>query len=492
MMGRKKRSPSGATKPTPVPRTKSEPRLPIVIAVILIVAAVLRVAGGANDLWLDEIWSVRVASELPSAAAAFTLHHEINHYLNTLWLHFVGPDGTAFQYRAPSLIAGVASVMVAGLIGRRYSRVTGVLAMLLVGMSYELVLFSSEARGYSMLVLCALLSFYFLDLFLDRLDWRAGMAYAASAITGVLAHPVFAGVLAAACTWSAFRLLRPSHRSVRAAVTVLSAQAAPLLVLAVLYFADLRHVVAGGGTPAGSVSGAYWVGLAWTLGAPQNSTMQAVAGVLAVACLGAGLIRLWRIGSDAWLFFVGAIVVFPIVLITVRASDLIYTRHFIVGTAFVLILLSILLGALWERGRAARALCVLAVLGFAAVNGAHLKNLVTNGRGRYRDAIRYIGEHSGRPVVMLGADHDFRIGVVLDYYLPRTRISTQVRYLKQDAWPVQGPEWVLMHKESFEPATPDAQGMTDGSGNRYDFVRTFPSAPLSGLHWFLYENRAAR
>jgi hypothetical protein len=386
----------------------------------------------------------------------------------------------------------VASVMVAGLIGRRYSRVTGVLAMLLVGMSYELVLFSSEARGYSMLVLCALLSFYFLDLFLGKLDWRAGMAYAASAIVGLLAHPVFAAVLAAACIWSAVRLLRPSHRSVRTAVTVLGAQAAPLLVLAVMYFADLRHVVAGGGTPAGSVGGAYWLGLAWTLGAPQNSTMQAVGGVLAVACLGAGLFRLRQIGSDAWIFFIAAIVVFPIVLIAVRGSDLIYTRHFIVGTAFVLILLSILLGALWDRGQVARAVCVLFLLTFAAVNGAHLKNLVANGRGRYRTAIRYIDEHSGRPAVVLGADHDFRIGVVLDYYLPRTAIPTQIRFVKQDSWPAEGPEWVLMQKESFEPATPDASGMTDGAGNRYGFVRSFPSAPLSGLHWFLYKNRAAR
>ena len=33
---------------------------------------------------------------------------------------------------------------------------------------------------------------------------------------------------------------------------------------------------------------------------------------------------------------------------------------------------------------------------------------------------------------------------------------------------------------------------TDASGNQNEYARTFPTAPLSGLHWFLFRNRTAK
>jgi hypothetical protein len=30
----------------------------------------------------------------------------------------------------------------------------------------------------------------------------------------------------------------------------------------------------------------------------------------------------------------------------------------------------------------------------------------------------------------------------------------------------------------------------DAPGRRFDFVQAFPSAPLAGLHWFVYRNAA--
>jgi hypothetical protein len=32
--------------------------------------------------------------------------------------------------------------------------------------------------------------------------------------------------------------------------------------------------------------------------------------------------------------------------------------------------------------------------------------------------------------------------------------------------------------------------LADPAGNRYDFVKTFQTAPLSGSHWYIYHNRA--
>ena len=56
-------------------------------------ATALRVAVIDNDLWLDEVWSVQHAASVESPAEIFfSLHHDNNHHLNTLWLWLCGPD----------------------------------------------------------------------------------------------------------------------------------------------------------------------------------------------------------------------------------------------------------------------------------------------------------------------------------------------------------------------------------------------------------------
>ncbi len=66
----------------------------------------------------------------------------------------------------------------------------------------------------------------------------------------------------------------------------------------------------------------------------------------------------------------------------------------------------------------------------------------------------------------------------------------QAVYFRQGSWPRKGPEWVIWQEESFEPPLPEAKEFTDGAGNAYDFKKAFPAAPLAGLHWFVYQNRA--
>ena len=495
----RKRSPTARPAPAPIvqPNPGVQPvaaadsggRLYVIAAIVLVVAVVLRLAGSANDLWLDEIWASAVANEMHSVFDTFTLHHEINHHLYTIWLYLIGPNGSALAYRSLSLVAGAASVAVAGLIGRRRSDATGVIAMLLVGLSYELVLFSSEARGYSMLVLCALLSYYFLDSYLAKPHWRSAALYGVSVILGSLSQPIFASVVAASCAWSAYRLFRSGRTPKDAAVAFLLLQAAPLIFDAGLYLIDLRFVVNGGGTPTESLVDAYGVALAWALGTPQAAALKLITCIVAVFAIDAGLRRLWREQSDAWVFFAGTIVAFPILLVIVRGSDLVYTRHFMVVTTFLLILLSGTLGAWWGGGRRSRLLCMGVLLAYAGVNGWHIADLLRHGRGHYTETLRYIAEQTPGSTVTIAGDVDGRVGVEVNYYLPRTMGSKQGRYLEQNEWPPEGPQWIIGNQESFNPPAGAAAETTDEKGNKYDLVRTVPAAPISGLHWFLYKRR---
>jgi hypothetical protein len=466
------------------------PRILAAATALLAAGLVLRLVGLGKDLWLDEIWSIQVAHQMHSAFDALTLHHEINHYLNTVWLYFVGVNGTPAQYHAPALVSGVASVAVAGLIGLRRGIPTAIATMVLFVFSYELVLYSSEARGYSTLVLASLLSFYFLEEYLRRPRWRGAAAYTASALFGLLSHPIFAGFLGAAWAWSGYRLLRSGGNRTRALRELGMAQGLPLLGLAALYLADLRHVVPGGGTPAGSLIDSFGVSLAWAVGAPRAAAAQLVGCILAVLLLDLGIRRLARAGADSWIFFVGVIVVFPIVLILARGSTFVYTRHFLVGTTFLLILLGELIGEWWNHGR--RALSAAVVVGYCALNGWHIADLEAHGRGQYREAIRFIADQTPGSTISIGGDQDFRIGVELMYYLPRELQGKEGKYFEHGSWPPGGPQWVIVQRESFAPTSPIEPQFSDPSGDRFEFVRTFPTAPLSGLHWFIYRNTALR
>ncbi len=92
----------------------------LALGVILVGAAVLRVLASGGDLWLDEIWSLTLAASVEQPLDILTeIHHDNNHPLNTLCLYLLGERENWVVYRVPALVAGVATVAVAGLIAMR-------------------------------------------------------------------------------------------------------------------------------------------------------------------------------------------------------------------------------------------------------------------------------------------------------------------------------------------------------------------------------------
>jgi hypothetical protein len=464
-------------------------RFPYLIAGLLLLAATgLRLIGAGNDLWLDEAWSVFITTQLHSPVDVFTLHHEINHHLNTLWLYLLGPGAPAAIYHAFPLVCGVLSVVVAALIGWRRGREGAWIAMIMVGFSYELVAYSAEARGYSSLVLFSLLSYYLLEAYLRRPRGMLAGPYALCAVLGLLSHPIFAAFLGAATLWSLYSLARKGRDVGKALVDTLACQGLPLVVLAVLYVIDYQHTVAGGGTSNDSLVSAVWTGLAWSLGSPQNTGVQLAIGGVAMLGIGFGLRNLVREGMDKWVFFSTVTLLFPVLLVLVRNSDLVYTRHFMVGATFLLILWSDGLAGLWKRGRLFRIACLGLLATYVGFNGWHIADWAANGRGQPREILRYIAAHAAEPSETIGSDSDFRVGLVVDYYRLGLPEAKGLRYLARNNRPPNGSDWVITHAESWMPSAAPPSEWRDVRGNRYRWVRTFRTAPLSGLHLFLYRN----
>jgi len=459
------------------------------LVLLLITAMGIRICGSCNDLWLDEIWSLNLVGNISSPLQVFTkIHHSNNHYLNSLWLYLCGSHGNWPGYRIPSILAGVGSVIMAGMIGRRRGACVACFAMLLMAFSYAQILYSSEARGYAEVVFFSLLSFYALEKYLEKQEWRSAVLFSISSIFGFASQLIFLIFFCAAILWSGWRLVKSGTGLTHAIKAMLACHAAPAMFVMTLYFVDIRHQAFGGGTKNGP--GVYVDSFAWALGTlPDRASVVSIA-LLAIAVFMAGIWILRRENSGSAIFFAGVILVVPVLLAIVRHSDMLYVRYFIIGMAFFLMLFSFVLAALYQTGLRGRIICVLLMAGYLAVNGWDTINLFKNGRGHSREAIRFIAETSKDSVVTIGSDHDFRIPLVLQFYAGEAAKNKTLEYYRVNSWPQGGPEWLICHKESFEDPIPPRTQLTDAAGNSYEFMKTFPTSPLSGLHWFIYHNRA--
>lgn len=462
----------------------------LLLGLLLVAAAVLRIDGACNDLWLDEIWSLKLVSQISAPWQVFTrIHHTNNHYLYSLWLYLCGARGNWPGYRLPAVAAGIGCVVLAGLIGRRRDSLAAVFGMVLVAFSYVQILYSSEARGYSAAIFFSFLAFYALDRYLEKPDGKFAALFSVSSILGMASHLAFLNFFAAAVLWSGWRLVKSGLGSKRTLKALLACHAAPAIFLTVLYFVDIRLTTTDGGTET-SLPGVYASSFAWTLGGPPGHFPMLVATFLAAALFVGGLRLLSREQPDELIFYITVIFAAPVLLALASHSNSFYVRYFIVGMAFLLILFSRVLAALCRRGPAGAAVAAVFLAGYLACNGWNTFALFQYGRGHYADATQFLVDHTAGPVTTIGGDQDFRIALVLQFYAREATGNKRIAYFPSKSWPKGGPEWFVCHKESFDDPAPPGPQMTDNNGNQYDFVKTFPTAPLSGLHWFVYHNRA--
>ena len=181
--------------------------------VILLVSAALRFWGAQGDLWLDEIWTLNIASETDHAYLIFWGPYlDNNHFLNTLYIYLVGTQSPPVVLRGLAVATGIASVAVAGLIGLRRSRREALINMLLFGLSYAMVHYASEARGYGPMILFILLGFYWLDAELEAPRKSHRFLFAGAMVLGFLSHPIYLAIIASYGFWFFCEYLRSTRK----------------------------------------------------------------------------------------------------------------------------------------------------------------------------------------------------------------------------------------------------------------------------------------
>lgn len=159
----------------------------VILAVILLLATVIRLYGLEGGLWFDEIVTYVNYVQVPFGEAISTYDDQNQHILYSLLANLAfGVFGEgAWALRLPAVLFGTGSIWAMYLLGREVgSSREGLLSAALLAFSYHHVWFSQNARGYTGLLFFSILaSWLFLRALRERSSWL-WVFYAASVALG--------------------------------------------------------------------------------------------------------------------------------------------------------------------------------------------------------------------------------------------------------------------------------------------------------------------
>ncbi len=457
------------------------------IALLLALAALLRLGAMGAEFWFDEIWSWEFARDAASPwqiIAGARQHHDNNHKLNTLFLWLYPASADWRLYRLHSFLTGLATVAVAALTAWRRGRAEAVFAALIFAGNYWLALCSAEARGYALAVCFALLALFALQEYLT--SGRRGMLalFWLSVVLGFLSHLTFIHCYLALGLWTVYHGARRGS-SMRAEIgQLLACHLVPSLFFIALYLVDIRHMQLGGAPPMPvPVVLGRLIGLG--LGVTPSPAGSIAAILIALLVVALGLCLLAREEHHVWLFFAVAILGSPALFLLGKPAYL-FERYFLVSYVFFLVLLSYVLGSLWRRSRGGAVAAAVLTLSLLAGNIRQIVDFERGGRGHFLDALAFIDQQSPPGEVSICGDYDFRVRKFYQFYVPYLGAVGRLHYHEQESLPPHGADWLLVHR--LDDRHPPPPRMLDVDGNAYELVRDFPAAAFGGWSWHVYRN----
>lgn len=455
------------------------------LAAILVAGTALRAIASSGDLWLDEIWSIDLAQAASGPLAALTIPHDNSHPLNTLLLRALGDAAPQLIYRLLSLASGVLAIALAAAIGTTRGRTGACIAAGVIALSFPMLVYSSEARGYMTAVAAALAAYLLARRALTEPRWTTVAAFWLASVAGLLGHYSFLQVLLAIGIWSAWATLRGQADRASGMRTLVRMHAVPLVVVAILAVTVLARMRTGGG-PKLPLATLFGETLGWALGLPTNPVGLLVGAVVVLLVVAAEIIALRRERDDTWLFLLLMVVVLP-ALIALLRPPLLYPRYFLLNVTFLLLALSSVVTRLLDRGGIARMAAIALIAAFCAGNAMRDVRFLRDGRGAYRSALAFMAaDRPGHTITVTGSD-DFAIRRELAFHgKPFAAAGTTFVYRPLRTAP-RGAEWLIVRRGEHDPE-PDAK-IEDAFRNRYALARRFPSYGPSGADWYVYDRR---
>jgi len=458
---------------------------PVVFVCVVLASVIIRLPGMFGDLWLDEIWTLRDLGKFDSAVEIFTKeHYDNNHYLNSLILYLLGSRDRWIIYRIHSLVAGAGAVVLAWLIGRRYGKAEAVFSSLLVGGAYSMIHFSSEARGYALVVFFGFASFIVVRRFVQSKSWAGAGLFWACVVFGFTSHLTFVHIFVAAGVWLAVELFRTSKNKVETAVRFAQVFLVPILFVSLFFVMTVSKINYGGG-PDQTLFEVIAEPLSHLVGGPSEGPIAAGVCMISGGLFVVGILRLRSRGFGEWLFFAVVVVVSPVLVAAIVRPEYLPGRYFLVSVAFGLVVLGIELAGLWRGGRVCRIIAVVLTMLFFAGNGWHLAGFYRLGRGSYFEALRFIVEQTAKDEITIVSDHDFRNKMLIDFYEKYLPADKRIVYLSKQDYDEHGADWAIMHKTLAAPGKRYVS-FTDKYGTIYRCIKSVGYSGLSGMNWHIF------
>ncbi len=466
---------------------------------ILVLALVLRILGARGELWLDELWSFRLIDEVKARHdLLWGLAVDNNHYLNTLYLYLVGADAPVLVQRGLSILLGTITVAAAGLAVRSATAVGPLAAMALFAVSYPMVNYGSEARGYAGLILMTLLAF----LLVERA--AAGSTSARRRLglvnlLGVAFQPIMLGGIVGEIAWAAWMRLPAGKLTPRGVLGTIGPTARTfswtvrLLIpfVAIIAFAVLHaegYRIAGTipFTVQGFVEG-YGGLLLLLLGLPE-AVPAWLALILAAAAMGAAGALLFKTDRTRLALYLIFLVGLPLAMFVVRLPNIHFPRYYLASGIVFILLLSEIFAWAWQRGGVLRAVASALLLAILAGNGAEDARLIQDGRDQTAAVMQMVNQSaSGSGPVLITSDQDQRHKPIVEFF--SRRLNMQLTYVPTAEICAKQPEWLI--SSSINDEMPEAfDTSVVGCKKVYIKQASFPHWGLSGLPWVVY--RAAK
>jgi hypothetical protein len=457
-------------------------------SLILLIASILRIICMKNDLWFDEIWSIVMINSVGNVGDIITkLHHDNRHIINTLIIYLLGDTESPLIYRTPALIAGIATIVVAALIGRLRGKLESIFATLMVGFSYLLIHYSTEARGYSFLCLFTLLSYYNALLYYRKKSILLALLYNLTLIFGLLSHYIFIVFLISILIWS-FMVMRQQHNTYNSIYNLVILYAPSCFFLFMLYIVDLRHIYIAGlsGGPKLQLFDVFLSTLALSVGAPKFGLAAVAAGI------GVTIVSIWALylfRKDDQLFNILFITIIIMSLLIIYRLP--YVRYFCIAELFILLLLSYFFAYICRKTFIGKILIII-LMGFITTgNFIHILDLAKYGRGSYLEPLRFIENKSESNPIIIGSNDFYMVSIVISYYKKYLKNGNKIHVLHRELSLLDNPEWFIKESSNYHNRK-DYSSKIKVKDNliinhdKYVLVKNYYHSDLSGFNWHIY------
>jgi hypothetical protein len=229
-------------------------------------------------------------------------------------------------------------------------------------------------------------------------------------------------------------------------------------------------------------------GASYALGFADEPWLRFISVFCGAALAGCGILVLFRQKRDEWIFFALALLVFPALVAILLHPRFLYFRYFMVCFPFFYLLLAFLFAAGFRTSGKMKMIPVLLLLAITTGHLIKISGLLHWGRGHYRQALCDMAAATPGPVIVVGSDHDWRNGTLLDFYARFLPPSKKIAYIPKDKRDEVKPDWIIVHSlDATFTAYPEVEV---GQVGKYLLFATYPYCGSTGMSWFVYRRPA--